>query len=106
MRKRTVIRAVRPQFINFMDIDGCGPAVLGQLVEKKLVASAADLYDLTKEQLLTLDKFKDKAASNLLAAIAASKNNNLDRLIGALGIRNIGDTAAAALAERFGSMPS
>lgn len=89
---------------NAMDIDGCGPAVLGQLVEKKLVASAADLYDLTKEQLLTLDKFKDKAASNLLAAIAASKNNNLDRLIGALGIRNIGDTAAAALAERFGSM--
>ncbi len=89
-----------------MEIDGCGPAVLEQLVAKGYVANAADLYSLTMEQLLTLDKFKEKSASNLLAAIARSKGNNLDRLVNALGIRNIGETAAAALAERFGQMDS
>ena len=87
-----------------MEIDGCGPAVLEQLVAKGYVTNAADLYYLTQEQLLTLDKFKEKAASNLFSAIARSKENNLDRLINALGIRNIGETAAAALAERFGSI--
>ena len=85
-----------------MEIDGCGPAVLEQLVDKGYVANAADLYYLTMDQLLTLDKFKEKSASNLFAAIARSKENNLDRLVNALGIRNIGETAAAALAERFG----
>ena len=87
-----------------MDIDGLGVAVCTQLVERGLVRSAADLYTLTREQLLTLDKFKDKSADNLLRAIARSKDNNLDRLIFGLGIRNIGDKAAALLAERFGSM--
>ncbi|MBC5580149.1 NAD-dependent DNA ligase LigA [Anaerofilum sp. BX8] len=87
-----------------MDIDGCGPAVLGQLVDRGYVSNAADLYYLTKEQLLTLDKFKEKSASNLLAAIEASKANNLDRLINGLGIRNIGDTAATLLAERFSTI--
>ena len=87
-----------------MDIDGCGPAVLGQLVAKGYVSNAAGLYYLNKEQLLTLDKFKEKSASNLLAAIEASKGNNLDRLINGLGIRNIGDTAATLLAERFSTI--
>ena len=87
-----------------MDIDGCGPAVLAQLVAKGYVTTVADLYSLTKQQLLTLDKFKEKAAQNLLNAIEASKNNNLDRLLSGLGIRNIGDTAAQALAEKFGTM--
>ncbi len=87
-----------------MEIDGCGPAVLEQLVNKGYVANAADLYYLTMDQLLTLDKFKEKSASNLFGAIARSKENNLDRLVNALGIRNIGETAAAALAERFGTM--
>ena len=87
-----------------MEIDGCGPAVLEQLVSKGYVANAADLYYLTMEQLLTLDKFKEKSATNLLAAITRSKENNLDRLVNALGIRNIGETAAAALAEQFGDI--
>lgn len=89
---------------NAMDIDGLGPAVCTQLVKKQLVHSAADIYALTREQLLTLDKFKEKSADNLLRAIEHSKGNNLDKLLFGLGIRNIGDKAAALLAERFGSM--
>lgn len=87
-----------------MDIDGLGEAVAAQLVEKGYVRNAADLYDLTAEQLFTLDKFKQKSVDNLLAAIEASKNNNLDKLLFALGIRNIGAKAAALLAEALGSM--
>ncbi len=89
---------------NAMDIDGLGVAVCTQLVDKGLVRSAADIYTLTREQLLTLDKFKEKSADNLLRAIARSKENNLDKLLFGLGIRNIGDKAAALLAEYFGSM--
>ncbi len=55
--------------------------VATQLVDKGLVHSAADLYDLTREQLLTLEKFKEKSADNLLQAIEASKQNNLDKLV-------------------------
>ena len=87
-----------------MDIDGLGVAVCTQLVDKGLVRTAADLYTLTREQLLTLEKFKEKKAGNLLEAIARSKQNNLDRLVFALGIHNIGDKAAAQLAEHFGAM--
>ncbi len=87
-----------------MDIDGLGKAVAAQLVGLGLVRSAADIYTLTCEQLLTLDKFKQKSADNLLRAIEHSKGNNLDRLLFGLGIRNIGDKAAALLAEHFGSM--
>ena len=76
----------------------------GQLVEKGLVHSAADLYDLTLEQMLTLEKFKEKSATNLLQAIENSKQNNLDKLLFGFGIRNIGDKAAALLAEHFGSL--
>lgn len=89
---------------NAMDIDGLGTAVAAQLVDKELVHSAADLYELTREQLLTLDKFKEKSADNLLHAIERSKENNLDKLLFGLGIRNIGDKAAALLAEHFGTM--
>lgn len=87
-----------------MDIDGLGTAVATQLVSKGTVHSAADLYTLTLEQLLTLDKFKEKSATNLLQAIQHSKQNNLDKLLFGFGIRNIGDKAAALLAEHFGSM--
>lgn len=87
-----------------MDIDGLGTAVATQLVSKGMVHSAADLYTLTLEQLLTLDKFKEKSATNLLQAIRHSKQNNLDKLLFGFGIRNIGDKAAALLAEHFGSM--
>ena len=87
-----------------MDIEGLGEAVACQLVEKNYVATAADIYSLTKEQLLTLDKFKSKSAENLLNAIEKSRTNNLDKLLFGLGIRNIGDKAAALLAEHFGTM--
>lgn len=75
-----------------------------QLVEKDMVHSAADIYTLTREQLLTLDKFKEKSAENLLSAIERSKQNNLDKLLFGFGIRNIGDKAAALLAEHFGTL--
>ena len=87
-----------------MDIDGLGTAVATQLVSKGMVHSAADLYTLKLEQLLTLDKFKEKSATNLLQAIQHSKQNNLDKLLFGFGIRNIGDKAAALLAEHFSSM--
>lgn len=87
-----------------MDIDGFGPAVAKQLTEKNYVQNAADIYMLKREQLLTLEKFKEKSADNLLAAIESSKANNLDKLLFALGIRNIGAKGAALLAEHFGSM--
>lgn len=87
-----------------MDIDGLGTAVCTQLTEKDLVHTVVDLYTLTKEDLLKLEKFKDKSAENLLKAIETSKGNNLDKLIFGLGIRNIGDKAAALLAEHFGTM--
>lgn len=87
-----------------MDIEGMGEAVCTQLIEKGLVRNAADIYDLTEEQVLTLDNFKAKSTANLLRAIEASKQNNLDKLIFALGIRNIGERAGVLLAERFGTM--
>ena len=89
---------------NAMAIDGLGEAVAVQLSDKGLVHTVADLYTLTEEDLLTLDKFKKKSAQNLLAAIEGSKRNNLDKLLFGLGIRNIGDKAAALLGEHFGSM--
>lgn len=87
-----------------MNIDGLGEAIVTQLVEKGLVQSVPDIYTLTHEQILTLDKFKEKSVNNLLQAIANSKQNNLDKLIFGLGIRNIGDKAASLLAEHFGTM--
>lgn len=89
---------------NAMAIDGLGEAVAQQLIDRGLVHTVADLYHLTKDQLLTLDKFKEKSADNLLKAIDNSKRNNLDKLVFGLGIRNIGDKAAALLAEHFGTM--
>ncbi len=87
-----------------MDIEGMGEAVCAQLVQLAYVQNVAEIYELTMEQLLSLDKFKEKAAGNLMAAIQSSKENNLGRLLFGLGIRNIGDKAAELLAEHFGSM--
>lgn len=87
-----------------MDIEGFGPAVAAQLVERGYVQDVADIYILTEEQLLTLDKFKEKSAQNLLAAIERSKQRPLDKLVFALGIRNIGEKAATLLCEAFGSL--
>ena len=89
---------------NAMNIDGLGPAIVQQLLDEKLIASPADLYALTKEQILSLEGFKEKSAENLLGAIERSKEQPLDRVIAALGIRSIGQTAAALLCERFGSI--
>jgi len=84
-----------------MDIAGLGDSAVDQLVAKKLVKDAADLYDLKKDDLLGLELFKDKKADNLLAQIEASKAKPLDRVIYGLGIRHIGDKTAEMIAERM-----
>lgn len=86
---------------NAMNIDGLGNKVLIQMYQKELIKDVADLYSLTYDQLLTLDKIKDKSANNLLTAIDASRSNSLERLIFGLGIRNVGSNAAKLLAEEF-----
>ena len=87
-----------------MDIDGVGPAVLQQLIEAKLVSNPADLYDLRAEQLAGLERMGKKSAQNAVNAIVRSKENDLWRLIFALGIRQVGAKAAKVLAAHFGSM--
>ncbi|HFJ5674469.1 TPA: NAD-dependent DNA ligase LigA [Enterococcus faecium] len=89
---------------NAMNIDGLGPRVLEQMYDKKLVADVADLYKLTEEELLTLDKIKEKSANNILTAIDNSKDNSVERLIFGLGIRHVGVKAAKILAEHFGDL--
>ena len=84
-----------------MNIDGLGESIVYQLAEKQLIHDVGDLYYLTFEQALTLEGFKDKSANNLINAIAESKKANLDKLIFAFGIRNIGEKAATLLAEKF-----
>ena len=84
-----------------MDIDGLGPAVLEQLVEAGLVKSPADLYRLKFEDILTLENKKEKSANNLINALEKSKDNELYRLVYALGIRHIGLKAAQLLCEKF-----
>ena len=89
---------------NAMNIDGLGPRVLEQMYDKKLVADVADLYKLTEEESLTLDKIKEKSANNILTAIDNSKDNSVERLIFGLGIRHVGAKAAKILAEHFGDL--
>ena len=84
-----------------MDIDGCGEAQIAQFIEQGLVHSAADLYALTEEQLIGLDRMGKKSAENLLSGIEASKTRGLARLLYALGIRHVGKQTAAAIADRF-----
>ena len=87
-----------------MDIEGLGPALATALVQKGLVRSVADLYSLTKEQLVSLERMGEKSASNLLAALEASKGRGFARVLYALGIRHVGEGTAADLAAHFGSM--
>ena len=87
-----------------MDIDGVGPAVMRQLIEHGLVSNPADLYDLRAEQLADLERMGTKSAQNAVDAITKSKENDLWRLIFALGIRQVGAKAAKILAAHFGSM--
>lgn len=89
---------------NAMNIDGLGPRVLAQMYDKELISDVADLYFLTEEQLMTLDKIKEKSAHNIYEAIAASKDNSVERLLFGLGIRHVGAKAAKILAENFGDL--
>lgn len=84
-----------------MDIDGLGPAIVEQMLDKGLINNIADLYYLTEEQIATLDKMGEKSSRNLINAIQNSKNNTLDNLLFGLGIRHIGKKAGALIAEKF-----
>jgi DNA ligase (NAD+) len=87
-----------------MDIEHLGEAAIEQLVERGLVKNFGDLYDLSVEQVAGLDRFAEKSAANLVAAIAGSRTRGLARLLNALGIRLVGERGAQLLARRFGSM--
>ncbi len=87
-----------------MDIDGLSYQRIKQLLDAALVHDAADLYTLTVDQLLPLERFAEKSAENLIAAISASRAHPLSRLLFALGIRHVGGQAAQLLARRFGTL--
>ena len=87
-----------------MNIEGLGPQLVELLLRKGLIHDAADLYTLTAEVLSPLERMGEKSAANLVAAIGRSKEAGLERLIYALGIRSIGQVAAASLAARFGNL--
>jgi DNA ligase (NAD+) len=87
-----------------MDIDGIGESLSMTLLKEGLVEDPADLYFLTKEQLLKLERLADKSAQNVLDSIASSKDRPLARLVFALGIRHVGNEMAEVLAGHFGSL--
>ena len=89
---------------NAMNMSGIGPRVIKQLFEEGLVMDVADLYQLTLDQLLALDKVQQKSAENILEAIEKSKENSLERLLTGLGIRHVGTKAAKELAQHFKTM--
>jgi DNA ligase (NAD+) len=87
-----------------MDIRGLGYERVRQLLDHGFIANVADLYDLTAERLVELERFGDQSAQQLVAAIAASKDRPLSSLLFGLGIRHVGKTVALLLARRFGTM--
>ena len=87
-----------------MDIDGLGPALLEKLHDTGLVKSIADIYSLTAEQLAGLERMGEKSAAKLISSIEKSKSAGLARFLSALGIRQVGDKAAAVIAARFGDI--
>jgi len=87
-----------------LDIDGLGDKLVEQLVDRALVNSVADIYRLSKEDIASLDRMADKSAGNLLSAIEASKSTTLPRFLYALGIREVGEATAHALASHFGTL--
>lgn len=91
---------------NAMNIDGLGEKVISQLFKESLINDVADLYKLTYEQLIALERMGEKSVRNLLAAIEASKDNSLEKLLFGLGIRHVGAKAAKTLAQQFGMMES
>jgi len=89
---------------NAMNIEGLGEKVIAQLFHEGLIEDVADLYTLTKEQLVNLERMGEKSATNLLNAIEASKETSLERLLFGLGIRHVGSKAAKILAQQFETM--
>ncbi len=87
-----------------MNIDGLGFKHIEQMVEKELIFDVAGLYYLTKEKILTLDRFAEKSARNIIDSIERSRKTTLPRLIYSLGIRNVGSHTAALLARQFGTL--
>ena len=87
-----------------MDIDGLGTKVVEQLLEAGVINNPADLFSVTVDELLTLERFAEKSANKLVASIAASKSTTLNRFIYALGIPEVGEATALALANHFGSL--
>ena len=86
---------------NAMNIDGLGPQIIDLLIENNLIQSAADLYTLSVDDVKVLERMGEKSAQNLITAIADSKSRGLERLLCAIGIPNVGEVAAGALAARF-----
>ncbi|WP_243555787.1 NAD-dependent DNA ligase LigA [Priestia megaterium] len=86
---------------NAMNIDGLGEKVISQLFREQLIKDVADIYTLTKQQLIELERMGEKSADNLISAIEASKENSLERLLFGLGIRHVGAKAAKTLAQHF-----
>jgi DNA ligase (NAD+) len=87
-----------------MNIDGMGESLVTQLIDRGLVKNVADIYALTKKDILSLERFADKSAQNILDEIENSKKLPMERVIYGLGIRFVGERTAQFLAEHFGSM--
>jgi DNA ligase (NAD+) len=87
-----------------MNIEGLGERLVDQLVDKDLVQTPADLYALTKERLASLERMGEKSAENLVTELSRSRNTTLERLLYALGIRNVGESTARDLARHFGDL--
>lgn len=87
-----------------MDIEGLGGKLIDQLIEKEMVTSPADLYRLGRDELASLERMGEKSAGNLIAALERSKETTLERFLYSLGIREVGEATAAALAAHFGSL--
>lgn len=87
-----------------MDIDGLGAKIIDQLLEEELIENPADIYRLTEEQLVALERFAEKSAQNVIAAIEKSRETTLPKFIYALGIREVGEATALALVNHFGQL--
>jgi DNA ligase (NAD+) len=89
-----------------MDIEGLGMKIVQQFIDEGLIEDVADLYAITKEDLLELERFADKKAENLISAIELSKQRPLEKLLVGLGVRHVGEVAARALARHYGNLDS
>ena len=89
-----------------MDIEGLGDALIEKFISENLISNVADIYDITAGEIMMLEGHQEKSAKNLVEAIERSKQNDLSRLLFALGIRHIGQKAAKLLSEHFGDIDS